>query len=527
MSKPSSYVFVDIEYIQQVVYDLRLDELQQILGDVKQNQSGSIQVLRQRVLSLLTDPKLKIIDFKQKILKVYNARLHQNQQPQQPPQQFLQAPRNNLQIHSQSYTSPRPYPTQSVIETPSPAIQFEHLPFFKTIQTLLKPVYCQNKIDTASLTGIIYLTENIRRAILSSWNAARQEFKIQVILRLVQVGANENDTERLPYNIVVFVNDDECKLPPLNYPTIMGIAPWRRNIPIDITRQVNLKNCGKNILKITWAKEKYKFMAGVFVAHRLTWNDLLEELKKRPKRASDKTKELIKKSMVNDADMGVESIIATVMDPLTKLRMKLPARGVDCIHLQCFDAIQFLQMNEQKAKWKCPLCNKKMKFENIEVDEFFLNIVLSPVLSEECENVLLLKDGTWCNEKNKEFSNNSGTNDCGSTKNIEVLTLSDHDDDNDAIIPKPKRSKYNPSKVGESEHGIKTEDLSDEPINGGRSRPLIPLIDSISTSNNVSLPNISISGSNNCVAGISGSSRNNRHQEKDNSRSVLCVITLD
>jgi len=45
--------------------------------------------------------------------------------------------------------------------------------------------------------------------------------------------------------------------------------------------------------------------------------------------------------------------------------------------------------------------------------------------------------------------------------------------------------------------------------------------------NNLYLPNISISGPNNCATGSPGSRRNNRHQEKDNSRLVLCVITLD
>ncbi|XP_060859761.1 E3 SUMO-protein ligase PIAS3-like [Metopolophium dirhodum] len=546
MPKSCCYMFADIEYIQQVIYDLRLNELQQILEAVKQNQFGSIQCLRKRVLSLLTDPALTNINLKHKILQVYNTRPQRNQQPQQRPQ-LLREPRNNLQIHSQSYIPPRPNPTQPFVEIVSPDIRFEHLPFFRTVQSLFKPVYCQTKTDSVDFTGIFHLTENVRHNIVNSWNTARQEYKIQIILRLLQVGLNENVTERLPYNITVSVNDRQCNLPTLNFPNIMGIAPWHCNIPIDITQQTDLGNSAKNTLKITWTNEPHKFMAGVFVARRLTWNDLLEELKKRPKRSSDKTKELIKKSMESEADMGVESVFATVKDPLTKLRMKLPARGVDCIHLQCFDAIQFLQMNEQKEKWTCPLCKKKMKFENIEIDEYFFNILNSPVLSEECESILLFKDGTWTYGKNNiGFSNNSRTNDCGSTNNIEVFTLSDSDDDNDAdnstsyvanvdndeIIPKSKCFKYSPSKVKESEHGIENEDLtnpsesdlSDERINGDRSRPLI---ESTSMLNNVDLPNISNPGSNNCVAGSSGSSRNNRHQEKDNSRSVLCVITLD
>ncbi|CAI6373029.1 unnamed protein product [Macrosiphum euphorbiae] len=563
MAEPSSNTNVDIEYVYQVVYDLRPNELQQILKDVKQSPSGSIQLLRNRVLCFLTDPRLKPINMEQKILEVYNTRLRQNQLSQQfqlPPPEFLQEPRYNLQIHSQSYTPPRPNPIQPSIqpfvETSSPAIQFEPIPFFKTVLTLLNPMYYNT--DSAKISGIFYLTENVRLAIANSWNSARQEYKIQIILRLLQVGRNTNVPDRLPYDLTVSVNDRQCKLPTLNIPTKIGIASWRSNVPIDITQQTILNTFVKNTLDISWSNELHNYMIGVFLAHKLTSNDLLEELKKRPVRASDKTKELIKKSMENDADMGVDYIYTTVKDPLTKLRMKLPARGVDCIHLQCFDAIQFLQMNEQREKWTCPLCTKKIKFENIEVDEFFLNMLQSPDLSEECENVLLLKDGTWSDGKNKEFSNNSKTNNNGSTNNIPVFTLSDHDDDSDdtddtddtdnsesdidnvgkaEIIPKPKRFKYNSSKEGESEHGMGTEDLtnpsesyrSDKSNNGGTSCPLISLnrMESSTLSNNVNHQNISISGSNNCVAGSSGNSRNNRHQEKDNSKSVLCVITLD
>jgi len=604
------------------VYDLRLNELQQILDAVKQNKSGSKQSLRKRVLNLLTASTSKSKALKQKIVQVYNSRPQQNQPPQQrPPQAPVVQQPNFLQrflrqsrhpIHSQSYTATIPNPIQPYVEPPSPVIQFEPLPFFKTVQTLLMPMYCQTNIDSANFTGLFYLTDDVRHSIVKSWNITRQEYKIQIILRLLQVGIDENVTERLPYNITVSVNDRQCKLPTLNIPTKAGITPWRCNVPIDITQQTDLRNCLQNTLKITWSEEPHEYMAGVFVAQKLTWNDLLVELKKRPVRPSDKTKELIKKSMENDIDMGVDSMFATVKDPLTKLRMNLPARGVDCIHLQCFDAIQFLQMNEQKQTWLCPLCKKKIKFENIEVDEFFLNMLQSPDLSEECENVVLLKDGTWSERKNKEFSNNSGTNGCRSTNNIEVFTLSDSDSDddvdnsneldsveNDEIIPKPKRYKYDPPKLEESviksEHIEETEDLTDpsesdlvldlslknnskssvsgsskyesiitlnddsNPSTSSNSKydPIITLNDDSDQStsanskyepviilndepdppsllestcmlNNLYLPNISsISGSNNCVASGSRSSRDKRRLEKEKSRSVLCVITLD
>ncbi|CAI6377854.1 unnamed protein product [Macrosiphum euphorbiae] len=437
MAKSNSDLTNDIEDIDHLVDDLNINELTAILKAIKRNKYGNQFSLRARVLRLLTAPAQKKKVLKQIILEVYNSRPQQNQQLQQAPvvqqsnvsqpnflQGFLRQPQNNLQIYNQSYTSPRQNPIQPFVETSSPTIQWEHLPFFKMVQTLLMPMYCQTNINSANFT----LTDNVRRTIVESWNIEIQEYKIKIILRLLQVGLNENVTENLN-NITVTVNDCFRELPTRK--TLKSQTETVEDTPLDITQLMDLKNCLQNTLKITWSKKPPKYVAGVYVAHRLTWNDLLEELIKRPKRTSDKTKELIKKSMENDEDMHIVSLFVSVMDPLTKLRMKLPVRGVDCIHLQCFDAIQFLKINEQNERWRCPICKNKIKFKNIEVDEFFLNMLQSSDLSEECEDVVLLKDGTWSQRKSREFSNNSRTNHCGSTNNIKVFSLSDSDDDND------------------------------------------------------------------------------------------------
>jgi len=40
--------------------------------------------------------------------------------------------------------------------------------------------------------------------------------------------------------------------------------------------------------------------------------------------------------MENDRGMTVHYFSTTLKDPLTRQRMKLPARGEQCKHLQCF-----------------------------------------------------------------------------------------------------------------------------------------------------------------------------------------------
>ncbi|VVC45510.1 Hypothetical protein CINCED_3A010693 [Cinara cedri] len=542
-----------------------MNELQLILDSVKQNKSGNKQVLRKRTLNLLSASSSKTKNLRQKIIQVYGSRT------QQPTLHFnqLSLQQHTSRVHRQPSIYDQGSPSfNNCIQGPinnilyNKTVKFEHLPFYNSMQTLLEPMYCQTNIDSANFTGLYYLTDHLRHSIMKTWNISKQAYKLQIILRFVQIELKENVTERLPYNITVSVNGQECKLPALNIPTKAGITPWRNNVPIDITQQTDLRNCLQNELKITWSQEPYEYMASVYVAEKLTSDELLIKLKEKPIRKCENTKELITKSMESDIDMGIDSMFATLLDPLSKTRMKLPARGMHCIHLQCFDAIQFLQMNEQKQTWACPLCKKKVKFEDLEVDEFFLHILQNPNLSKTCENVILLKDGSWSEKKNREFSNSSVSN-TPAKKPVEVYTLSDSDEDSDGKDKHSiKRKKYIPPQnnhplikaeyaLAETENRTKLNnknssendlvlDLSikNGPIastSGHNSSNIkvnghsVPTTGSSSIFNDLYLPSITITqtNSNNSKASCSETSRNNNPQEKDKSRSVLCVITLD
>jgi len=77
------------------------------------------------------------------------------------------------------------------------------------------------------------------------------------------------------------------------------------------------------------------------------------------------------------------------------MRMNAPCRASTCDHLQCFDAQLYLQMNEKKPKWVCPVCNKPALVENLLVDGFFLELIRSPRLPPDEHEIVLHNDGTW------------------------------------------------------------------------------------------------------------------------------------
>ncbi len=55
---------------------------------------------------------------------------------------------------------------------------------------------------------------------------------------------------------------------------------------------------------------------------------------------------------------------------LGKMRLMIPCRALTCSHLQCFDATLYIQMNEKKPTWVCPVCDKKAPYEHLIIDGY-------------------------------------------------------------------------------------------------------------------------------------------------------------
>merc|ERR1712008_316627 len=103
----------------------------------------------------------------------------------------------------------------------------------------------------------------------------------------------------------------------------------------------------------------------------------------------------IEKLNDNDADVATTSLKVTVSCPLGKMRMRVPCLPQTCSHLQCFDAATFLQMNERKPTWNCPVCDSKAMYNDLLIDGYFQEVLESKELPEEENDVILEADGTW------------------------------------------------------------------------------------------------------------------------------------
>lgn len=145
--------------------------------------------------------------------------------------------------------------------------------------------------------------------------------------------------------------------------------------------------------KVEWKKKKF------FKWHSLVYNCTFISVKEKLNEDAD-------------SEIATTSLRVSLACPLGKMRMSTPCRSSTCSHLQCFDASLFLQMNERKPTWNCPVCDKPALYDHLVIDGYFQEVLLSNKLLPDVNEIQLLQDGSWENlvskkERDKEKSDKS------------------------------------------------------------------------------------------------------------------------
>ena len=95
---------------------------------------------------------------------------------------------------------------------------------------------------------------------------------------------------------------------------------------------------------------------------------------------------------MSDSEVSATSYRVSLLCPLGKVKMNYPCRAKSCSHLQCFDAELYLQMNEKKSTWICPICDKSALYADLILDDLFTEILQQSKCFEEIE---FDQDGSW------------------------------------------------------------------------------------------------------------------------------------
>lgn len=202
-----------------------------------------------------------------------------------------------------------------------------------------------------------------------------------------------------------------------------------RDQPVDITSHIVE---GKNTIKVSFSKwtgnppgQMTLFMAvEVVVTHRheSVWS-MVQSFGQTP--VGDTQGEIAKRLAPGDSDdVTVEdkSLTISITDPFSFTMFKIPVRGLDCKHLECFDLDIWLSTRKGKPskvngqepsladKWGCPICGLDARPTSLRIDGF-LSQVRTELLAtgkEQTKRIQVSADGRWAAVEEADDPSDSG-----------------------------------------------------------------------------------------------------------------------
>jgi len=471
-----------LDTAKSMVLAFRMNELQTLMVYAGRSKTGKKTDLQNRAIELV---RLNSPDINSKIRELSNQMYKSlGTAPSVNPYSSSFSDSSTTTSPSRTSTYTNPYHDPIPNEPPSsnhhlvyptyPDVTLKDLPFYKIEDSLLKPCSLQPNGNARFQEQNFTFHLTPQQATDISHSSYRDEngridYRKQIQMRFSLLETSCEQEDNFPSSITVKANGRLCPLPnpiPTNKP---GAEPKRPPKPINITSLCKLSATAANYVNVTWAVEVGRgYTVSVYLVDRLSYLDLLERLKNKQQRHPDYTRALIKEKLNDkDAEIATTSCKVSLACPLGKMRMKIPCRASTCDHLQCFDASLYLQMNEKKPKWKCPVCNKAALNETLLIDGFFMELIVSPRLPDDEHEILLYNDGSWeplPPKKDESMTVTTPAKPAPKPKK-EFETLSVDDDDEDGLpSPVPSTSRLPPAAKRSANNSIDciTLDSDDE-----------------------------------------------------------------
>nr|XP_009934481.1 PREDICTED: E3 SUMO-protein ligase PIAS3 [Opisthocomus hoazin] len=367
-----------------MVMSFRVSELQVLLGFAGRNKSGRKHELLTKALQLLKSGCSPAVQMK--IKELYRRRF---------PRKIL-TPSDLSMLHIQAGQLP-----SGTALTPGTVC---HLPYEHVNDDLICLKFSSSASTNSQRFEEAHFTfaltpQSLSAELLSSRDilpGAKCDYTVQVQLRFCLCETSCPQEDYFPPNLFVKVNGKLCPLPGYLPPMKNGAEPKRPSRPVNITPLARLSATVPNTIVVNWSSEFGRnYSLSVYLVKQLTSVTLLQKLRAKGIRNPDHSRALIKEKLTADPDseIATTSLRVSLMCPLGKMRLIVPCRAITCTHLQCFDAALYLQMNEKKPTWTCPVCDKKAPYDNLIIDGLFMDILNS---CTDCDEIQFMEDGSWC-----------------------------------------------------------------------------------------------------------------------------------
>uniref|UniRef100_A0AAX7T6I6 Protein inhibitor of activated STAT, 1b n=1 Tax=Astatotilapia calliptera TaxID=8154 RepID=A0AAX7T6I6_ASTCA len=394
-----------------MVMSLRVSELQVLLGYAGRNKHGRKHELLTKALHLLKAGCSPAVQMK--IKELYRRRFPTKMvSPVDLALPGVHAaaslPTGLAQLGFDSHGSPSPLlpvsllgpkhelslpHLSSALHPVHPDVKLQRLSFYDVLDELIKPtsLASDNSQRFQEACYAFALTPQQVQQISSSMDISgtKCDFAVQVQLRFCLSETSCPQEDHFPPNLCV-------KL--LN----LLFEPKRPSRPINITSLVRLSTTVPNTIVVSWTSEIGRcFSMAVYLVRQQSSAVLLQRLRAKGIRNPDHSRALIKEKLTADpeSEIATTSLRVSLLCPLGKMRLTIPCRAMTCSHLQCFDATLYIQMNEKKPTWVCPVCDKKAPYEHLIIDGLFMEILNS---CSDCDEIQFKEDGSWAPMRSKK-----------------------------------------------------------------------------------------------------------------------------
>ncbi|KAL1960006.1 hypothetical protein VTO42DRAFT_674 [Malbranchea cinnamomea] len=382
----------DIQGVIALVKSLLNSQLKDILRREYLAVSGVKAALQTRVINHLIELARDPHDPQHQRYERFKSLIYTTARRQLPPAPHLSTP--NQTYHQQTSVPPPQLPPPSRHLYPGPMapphssipsrLSFKESPFYNILEPLTPIFECKIRENTRDTVEI--------RLILSQSVALR--LQNDPSLRVMLYGAADNGLTQyspcdiaFPHQVELKVNLDEVKT---NLRGLKNKPGTTR--PADITNYIRKKPGYPNHIVLTYALTQKKFFLVVNLVQRRSVEELVAQLKQRKTISAEQVVREMR-NRAEDADIVATSSVMSLKCPLSTLRINVPCRTTLCTHNQCFDALSFLQLQEQAPTWTCPVCNKGTSFEALQIDQYVDNILKSTPSS--LEQVTIEPNGDW------------------------------------------------------------------------------------------------------------------------------------
>lgn len=284
-----------------------------------------------------------------------------------------------------------------------PEAQLKNLPFYDVLDVLVEPTSLVQRSMDRSEEEVFIFTLTPQQVIEICISGVRlpdggKDYGTQLQLRLCLAEASCPQKDDYLENLSIKVNgklvpsSKYTPPPPPPNETIKERCPGHT---VNITSLLRLSSAVPNQISISWASNIGKnYCMSAYLVRQLTSAVLLQRLKIKSIRNADDCRALIKELFTVDLEreIVITGLEVSLTCPLGKMRLTNPCRAKTCLHLQCFDAASYLQMNEKNPTWVCPVCEREAAYESLILDGLLMDIL------NDCSNVDKIKfqeDGSW------------------------------------------------------------------------------------------------------------------------------------